>query len=409
MNILYVDHYAGSSLHGMELRPYYLAREWVKNGHRVTIVAASFAHVRSAQPEKCVKEVIDGIEYYWLRTPRYKGNGFGRMMNVACFVGRLLIALPRIAANAPPDVVIASSTYPFDIFPLFRFARRCNARLVWEVHDLWPLSLIELHGMKRTHPFIMLVQAAENYAIGHCDSLVSILPLSDKYFIPRGLPAEKYIAVPNGVAALPPLTTRKSPVWKDLANLRSNGLVVGYFGSHGVANNLEPLIHAVAARPDVLSLVMVGAGPLKDALVRLVSTLSADNIHFYEPVSPAEARALASEMDCNFIALKEKPIFSFGVSPNKLHEYMMAGKPVISAIKAGNDWVKDSGCGLSIDPDSVEAIQSALDSLLHMSENERNSMGARGKAYAERNLAYKVLAESFLAFVTRARHPLYHA
>lgn len=45
MNIILINHYAGSNIHGMEFRPYYLAREWVKMGHNVTIIAASFSHL----------------------------------------------------------------------------------------------------------------------------------------------------------------------------------------------------------------------------------------------------------------------------------------------------------------------------------------------------------------------------
>ena len=77
MNILYIDHYAGSPRHGMEFRPYLLAREWVRAGHRVQIVAAAHSHVRAVQPRPG-DERIDGIDYRWLATPAYTGNGFGR-------------------------------------------------------------------------------------------------------------------------------------------------------------------------------------------------------------------------------------------------------------------------------------------------------------------------------------------
>ena len=82
MNILLINHYAGSVRHGMEFRPYYLAREWVKSGHNVQIVAASFSHIRADQPEMSgaaqKSEVIDGIDYRWYRAPSHAGNGAGR-------------------------------------------------------------------------------------------------------------------------------------------------------------------------------------------------------------------------------------------------------------------------------------------------------------------------------------------
>ena len=82
MNILLINHYAGSVRHGMEYRPYYLAREWVRAGHRVRIVAASSSHLRARPPElngrRVFDETIDGIDYRWHATPAYRGNGLGR-------------------------------------------------------------------------------------------------------------------------------------------------------------------------------------------------------------------------------------------------------------------------------------------------------------------------------------------
>ena len=116
MNILLINHYAGSDKYGMEYRPYYLAREWVKLGHNVTIVGASFSHLRNKQPA-CREEIVDGIHYVWLPTNSYKGNGIGRILNMGLFVLQLFFRQSHILSDFIPDVVIASSTYPLEIFP----------------------------------------------------------------------------------------------------------------------------------------------------------------------------------------------------------------------------------------------------------------------------------------------------
>ena len=102
MNILLINHYAGSPRDGMEFRPYYLAREWVRAGHRVQIVAAAYSHVRARQPAMptrgaALDEVIDGIAYRWLPAPRYTGNGLGRVRNIwAMALGRDLVPLADV-------------------------------------------------------------------------------------------------------------------------------------------------------------------------------------------------------------------------------------------------------------------------------------------------------------------------
>ena len=155
MRLLLVNHYAGSPALGMEYRPYYLAREWVRAGHSVQIVAADHSHVRTRQPQ-AGDEQVDGIAYRWYATPTYQGNGLGRVKNIWAFLRAVWADTPRLVREFKPDVVIASSTYPMDIWVARRLARRAGAKLVYEVHDLWPLSPIELSGMSRHHPFIML-------------------------------------------------------------------------------------------------------------------------------------------------------------------------------------------------------------------------------------------------------------
>ncbi|MBC7726944.1 MAG: glycosyltransferase, partial [Microbacteriaceae bacterium] len=143
MNILYLNHYAGSPALGMEFRPYYLAREWVRAGHRVQIVAADFSHVRARQPP-AGDEVIDGIAYRWLATPAYRGNGVGRVWNIARYLTQLWAQSRRLVDEFEPDAVIASSTYPMDFWVARHIARLSRQRrgapgrgavLVHEVHD----------------------------------------------------------------------------------------------------------------------------------------------------------------------------------------------------------------------------------------------------------------------------------
>lgn len=153
LHILFVAHFAGSPLHGMVHGHYHLAREWVKAGHRVTIIAASWAHTRDKQPKvaaRVTEEFISGIRYLWVRTPQYDpGKKFGRVMNLVAFAAQALLLPPSFPR---PDIVICSSHCPFAFLAAERYARRVNAKLVFEVRDLWPLTLIELAGASRSNP-----------------------------------------------------------------------------------------------------------------------------------------------------------------------------------------------------------------------------------------------------------------
>ena len=177
MNILLINHYAGSPEMGMEFRPFYFAREWVKMGHHVDIAAADYSHLRMKNPEiskDFQTETIDGITYHWIKTGRYEGNGAARALTMFQFVGKLWRNAGEIARKWKPDVVITSSTYPLDTYAGQRIAKKSGAGLIHEVHDMWPLTLVEVGGMSRYHPFVLLLQMAENSAYRHSEFVVSL-------------------------------------------------------------------------------------------------------------------------------------------------------------------------------------------------------------------------------------------
>jgi len=448
MNILLINHYAGSVRHGMEYRPYYLAREWVRLGHRVNIVASSESHIRSQAPQlkgaARLDETIDGIDYTWLATPPYRGNGAGRVRNMLAFVLRLRRDSEMLARTLQPDVVIASSTYPLDIWPASRIARRAGARLLFELHDLWPLSPMELGGYSRWHPFIMLMQAAEDFACRQADAIVSILPRVREHLEAHGMAPHKLHLVPNGVdpaewqdaepdsggeprrepAHAPNHVTNHVPddvsttgpggVHKHaqhhlatplppaldaaLDELRMRGkFVVAYAGTHGLANALGTLLEAAALLRDrPIAFVLVGAGPDKPALVHRAAELGLANVQFFDPVPKSMVPALLRRIDLAYIGWRRQPLYRFGISPNKLIDYMMAARPVLHAVEAGNDPVAEAGCGMTVTPEDPRAVADGILALQAIGADARAALGRRGRAYALANHSYPVLGQRFL-------------
>ncbi|MFC0132406.1 glycosyltransferase WbuB [Massilia eurypsychrophila] len=405
MNILLINHYAGSLRHGMEYRPYYLAREWHRLGHQVRIVASARSHVRAESPRlgglSRLDETIDGIEYTWFDTPAYSGNGATRALNMASFVLRLYREGASLARDFKPDVVIASSTYPLDIWPAHRIARLAGARLLFEVHDLWPLSPMELGGHSKWHPFIMLLQAAENYACRHSDAVVSILPKVRDHLEAHGMAPDKLHLVPNGTdpaewlrEALP----LAGPAAETLAALRRRGqFVVGFAGSHGVANALDTYLDAAAMmRHEPVAFVLAGGGPEKARLQQRARDEELHNVVFINPVPKNHVPALLQFFDLAYIGLQRQPLFRFGVAPNKLIDYMMAARPVLYAIESGNDLVTESGCGVAVRAEDAAAVAKGVRAMLAMDAEQRKTMGQRGKKFVLENLTYPVLGERFL-------------
>jgi glycosyltransferase involved in cell wall biosynthesis len=398
MNILYINHYAGSPALGMEYRPYYLAREWVRLGHRVRMLAANFSHVRARQPMSG-DETIDGIAYRWYRTPRYEGNGLGRVRNIWTFLRAVWRDTPSLLGEARPDLVIASSTYPMDIWVARRIARRAGAKLVFEVHDLWPLSPIELSGMSRRHPFILLCQAAEDTAYRDADVVVSMLPKVQAYMASRGLDLRKLHIVPNGIS-LDEWQRDPAPLRDDVAQaLRAAAgkTLVGYAGSMGRPNALDTLLDAASLlRDEPFAFVLVGDGHERARLAQRIADEGLHKVTLLPPIPKAQIPSLLAAVDIAYIGWQQQPIYRFGIAPNKLMDYMMAGCAVLHSVEAGNDPVTEAGCGLTVPPESPAAVADGLHRLAALSDDQRRAMGERGRAFVQAHHTYPVLARCFL-------------
>ena len=400
MNIFLINHYAGSPEIGMEYRPYYLAREWVEQGHSVTILVATFSHIRQANPkqtEDIKEEIIDGIRYLWVNTPYYQGNGLGRIKNMFAFIQKSLYKASYFVKTYKPDVVIASSTYPSDNYVARKIAKLSGAKYIYEVHDLWPLSPMELGGMSKYHPFIVTMQHGESFAYRKADAVISMLPKTKEYMVSKGLNPKKWYYIPNGFVreewekpkALNGATTMK------IENIRNQfDTIVAYTGTLGLANALGSFILAGKILKET-AFVLVGKGPEKENLQNLITVNKLKNVFILDSVGKQEIPALLKNFDILYIGLQYQPLFRFGISPNKMIDYMMASKPIIQAIKAGNNMVAEAGCGIAIEPENPQAIANAINELKELSPEKVKEMGENGKQFALRNHDYKILAKRF--------------
>ncbi|KMW71707.1 glycosyl transferase [Photorhabdus luminescens subsp. luminescens] len=407
MNILYINHYAGSPKYGMEFRPYYLAQEWLKYGHKTTILASSFSHVRARQPNvgnKITEENINGINYIWYPTRLYNGNGISRVMNIFSFLFQVFLDLnkKRNINKIKPDVVIASSTYPLDILVAKHIARKSGAKLIYEVHDLWPLSPIEIGGMSPKHPFIRLCQFAENFAYRHSDTVISMLPNVHAHMKAHGLDLKKLNIIPNGIVEEDWNIKNISPITSHIREVidyykSENKIIVGYAGSLGKPNAMNYLIDAAKLlENENFHFLLVGSGLEKGNLIKQANLLNLRNITFCDPIPKTQIPFLLPLFDIAYIGWNRKSIYRFGISPNKLIDYMMAKCIVLHSVEAGNDIVADANCGLSTLPESPQAIANGLLKLNKLSKEKKIELGNNGKKYVLKNHTYNVLSEKFL-------------
>lgn len=389
MRIWMINHYAEP--YG---RHHNLAGELIRRGHQVVIFASSFDHrtrqeSRLAPGENMKNEKIGGIPYVWLRTPPYPGNTPARAWNMAVFARRIW-GMKKTEGIERPDVIIGSSPHLFAALAAQRISVRFRVPFVFEVRDLWPQSLVDLGNVSERHPVVRGLEKIEKYLYRRAARIISLLPGAVEHMVAKGANREKVAWIPNGINT--DLVPPPEPPSND------GVFTVMYAGAHGLANALDHLLDAAAILQEEdlgrkILIRFIGDGPEKPRLREVAARRELKNVRFDDPVPRDKIYNLLRKADAFVMPLKLSPVFRWGVSPNKLFDYMATARPVIFSVNSPINPVKEAGAGITVPPENPQALAKAIKELLNMTPEERWKMGLRGREYVERYHSFTRLAD----------------
>lgn len=396
VRILVFTHASGAPKVGPNTRWYYLGRVLKEYDIHVELVGASFFHkyIRPPYVDSAISsEQIDGLQYHWIRTKPYVSRGLSQVRNQWSYVIGCFRAA-RMLARRNPDVIVASSPHPFCIFPATLIARRCNAALVFDVRDLWPLALRELGGFSRWHPYMIALSVAEWFAVRASDRIVSVKPGDCEYFERAyGVARDQVLYVPNGY--LPQADeTRQLPAGFSVLRSRYS-VLVGYVGALSRYYGLERLVELArhfTDRDDV-GFVVVGKGDCQARLEQMAADRAVENLHFVGQVAKDAVLPLMRAIDIAYVGLEDLSIHRYGISCNKIFEYMAAGKPILGSYSTRYDPVDAAGCGIVVDPSDPDRLARSLARLID-DEELRADCGIRAYEYFMRNHDYRSVGPS---------------
>ena len=380
---------------GMGGRHHYLARELVRLGHDVTVVAARWHHLlrdgvdTDALP---AEEIVEGYRFVRIDVPKYAHAHDRRRVLAWLVFAAKLPALRRRLGDAP-DVVLYSSPHPVGYPGAERLARSCGARLVFEVRDIWPLTLIEIGGYSPRHPFIRLLQWIEDRAYARADRVVSNLEGAVEHMVSRGMERGKFTWVSNGIAV--DEVERPEPLSPEVAaQIPEGGLRIVYTGTLGAANALGTLIEAAALLRDLpdVHILLVGQGRARADLEARRDALGLTNVRFIGPVPKPQVKSVLAACDVCYIGWLASPLYRWGIAANKVPDYLFSGRPIIHGFSGGNDPVEKFDAGLTVPAEDPEALADAIRRLHDMPEIERRRMGENGRRAALAHYDYARLA-----------------
>lgn len=392
MDIWWVNHHALLPTQGGGTRHFDISRELVARGHRVTVWASSRNHGtgqedREHQGWQPVIEEIEGVRWVWLKTTPYFGNGIRRALNQLCFAFVFLWAAGKLGRQwSKPEVIVGSSVHPVAAFVSWVLARWWGLTSITEIRDIWPEALLAV-GIPRYHPGVLFYHVLVKTLYRCTDAIITLLPTSIEHFVSHGCPRENIYWVPNGTAME---LKERSPLNQPFRAM--------YLGTFGVGYALETLIQAAAIleeREAGINLVLKGQGPYRPVLEELIEDLKLSSITLEEAIPKTEVPAALAACDALIFHLPPSPVFQWGISSNKLFDYMASGRPVIFACVAANNPVEEANSGLTIAPEEPEQLAESLIQLAQLTEEERLTMGRRGQQFIRENHTIRELAHRF--------------
>lgn len=408
--IWYLHHYAGSPQRGMSFRPYYLAKEFNKLGMNAFVIAASNHHLLKHQPhqqENVKHEIVEDVPYLWVKTPKYQGNGLWRILNMFAYGFQIRRFEKQICAiTGKPDFIIVSSSHPLHFPVSLKLAKKYQAKIIFEVRDIWPLSLIELLNVNRYHPFILWLKCIEKFAYKNSDAIVSVLKGMDEYLRNFSLKYEGFYYIPNGISDIElgynsdVVNALDVSIQEKLNQLKlEKKFIIGYAGAHGVPNALAQFIEAMVflnKNNAPIHAILIGNGLEKNKLMQTCFSYNIRNISFFDSIPKTQINSFLQQVDAAYIGWLNLPIYQYGISPNKIFDYMLAGKPIIHATNTPFDPVQIVKCGYSCPAENPILLAEIIKKMSQLSEEELFNLGQNGKTYVINKHSYAFLSSEYL-------------
>ncbi|MCL6639591.1 MAG: glycosyltransferase family 4 protein, partial [Firmicutes bacterium] len=345
--------------------------------------------------QQYLKEELRGIERVWIKTPPYRGNGPARLLNHLAFAWR---TAGLGSAFAPPDAVIGSSPHLLAALAAWRLARNHRLPFIFEIRDIWPQSLVDAGALSRFSPLAAGMGLMEKWLCRKAALIISALPGGAEHVAALDLGGNKVVYIPNGVdlgwfdqcAREGNFVPVREAPWR-----RKGSVVFTYAGAHGYANGLETVVAAAgilqSTGKEGIHVLLAGEGPCSAGLRRMARDAGLTNITFLGAIDKDLVPPLLTQTDVCLFHLRNSRAYRFGLSSNKLFDYMAAARPLIAAVDVPLDPAFKNFC-LQVPSDDPASLARAMLQMAKRPPGRRAEMGLFARRYVERYHDVTVLA-----------------
>lgn len=377
MNIWLFNHYAvPPSLYPLA-RPFHFANHLQKKGHTVTIFAASSVHLSDqnliTDGSQMKAKKIDGIRYVFLKARNYEGNGVQRILNFFDYTIRLFTHTRKFRK---PDVIMATSVHPLTCVAGILLAKKYKCRCVVEIADLWPLTLVEYGAIKDDHPVTKALYVLEHWIYKKADAVLFTMCGGKQYIKDHGwqkdVALNKIFYINNGVDLEAYRRQEATEIFRDEDLEKTDTFKVMYTGSMGTANAMYDILDAAERLKEKsdIQFILFGGGYLEDKLRKHCQEKQLTNVLFKGKVDKKYIPNILSKGNLNIMTGLSDRVSEYGLSMNKMFDYMASGKPTISNIQTQFDILEENRCGVTIGAGSADEMAKAVLRFYEMEQTE---------------------------------------
>jgi glycosyltransferase involved in cell wall biosynthesis len=374
-------------------RHYEFARYLVEQGNCVTVITSPVSYL-TGKVDKQMSGQIDGLVIIKSATYQSLHRSFvHRLLNFFSFTFSSFFAGLRVK-NV--DLIWGTSPPLFQVFTAWALARIKRVPFLFEVRDLWPAFAVEV-GVLRSRVLISASEWLERFLYKRANCLVLNSPGFEQHVKARG--GREIRVVPNGADAAMFDPEADGTAFRKQFALEGKYIVL-YAGAHGLSNDLGVVLGAAEEllNEENIAIVLLGDGKDKPMLQERAARMELDNVHFVPPMPKAQmAEALAAADACLAI-LKPLKLYAT-VYPNKVFDYMAAGRPVILAIDGViRKVIEEAGAGVFVPPGDPEALAKTIQQFAADPANGKR-MGQAGRKYLEQHFDRPILARQMHAVI----------
>jgi glycosyltransferase involved in cell wall biosynthesis len=373
-----------------------LGAHLVRRGHEVTVIASRFNYLTRASSTGSSSETHAGVKFRWLDTGAYRTNDRQRMRSMVSFTARSIVAGLRLRRR--PDIIVASSPHLLAGLTGVVLARRFRVPMVFEVRDLWPSILVDLGAVRAGSRIHRALERLERACYGWADRIITVPPHADRRVAEVGGDASKCVHIPNATtfAVDAPIGAESAdstlpPSLAEIFERTAGRDVLLYAGAQGVSNGLELILDAMdllrATDPATYActaFVLIGDGGQHEELLRAAAVRGHEQVHLHPPIEKSAIPAALSRASFLLVSFADAPTYDYGLSPNKLFDYLVAGRPVLLASRLSDTPVDEADAGRRYEPGSAQSLADGIRALIATSPDERRAMGERGRELVRR-------------------------